>query len=75
MKNGAADDLFTDPVTFAELNISNWEKAILFGFLLLLLAILVVAAWSGILLYLGLEAGGGPLGMLMRFSRLPALLG
>ncbi len=74
MRDAATDDLFAGPVTFSELNISSWEKMVLFGFSLLIVTILVVAAWSWILLYLGLETGGGPLGMLMRLSRLPVLL-
>ena len=68
-----SDDIFIDSQKL-DLELSNWEKVVLSSFLVLIVSILIVAIWSGILLHLGIEEGGGPLAMLMRSTGIHLLV-
>ncbi len=57
-----------------ENNLSRYERIVLFLSFLVLIVFFVIAAWSGILLFIGRSGGGGPLGMLMNALHIQLLL-
>ena len=63
-----------DEVEDLTITLCNSEKLIVGSFLVFLLAIVVIAAWSGVLLYLGHEEGGGPIGSFIRLFNVQRLI-
>lgn len=59
---------------YSEPALSLYEKSILICMAMVIGTFLVISAWSGVLVYLGIEEGGGPLGMIARSFCIQALL-
>ena len=59
---------------FSDPGFSLYEKIILGCMALVICTFLLISAWSGVLIYLGMEEGGGPLGMIVRTFCIQALL-
>ncbi len=57
-----------------DFRLTSYEKGVFFTCLLILIGMLIIAAWSGILIVLGVEEGGGPIGLLVRCLNLDQLL-
>ena len=57
-----------------DFDVSVVDRLALLLVIFLIVAILVIAAWSAILLAMGMEEGGGPLGMIARVCSIHLLV-
>jgi len=58
---------YTDP------ELSLYEKVVLTIMAFIISSFLLISGWNGMLIFLGIEQGGGPLGMISRFLCIHAL--
>ena len=63
-----------DAAVFEDFSASVIDRVALLFLAGLIISILVIAAWSGILLAIGLEEGGGPLGIIARACHIHLLV-
>jgi len=60
------DHLNIETPVFSTIGLTIWESTVVGMLFLMLLTIVFVAGWSGVLLFIGAEEGGGPLGWTFR---------